>query len=344
MKRFVFTYLFIFLINFPAYAMDLSAECACLVSADTGEVIYAKREREKRPMASTTKIMTGLIASEYERPDEIVTVSANAESQEGSSIYLKKGEKISLDDLLCGLMLNSGNDAAVAIAEHIGKNVESFAELMTKKAKEIGANDTNFKNPNGLDEEGHYTTAYDLALIAAHAMKNENFAKTVATKNSTAALESGQILYFKNHNKLLDMYEGANGVKTGFTKASGRCLVSAAEREGVRLIAVTLNAPDDWNDHKKMLDYGFENITAQSIVKKDEAIKSFERNGEAVGQTATYSVNSYIYLYQNSSDETLAALLQATYLYGDAADLYTDPMRVATGVDPTKEDLDWKLD
>ncbi len=275
-KHLIFSCLFIFFVNSPAYALELSAESACLISADTKEIIFSKNEHEKMPMASTTKIMTGLLASEYHAPDELVTVSQNAASQEGSSIYLKAGEKITLNDLAYGLMLNSGNDAAVAIAEHIGKSVPAFAEMMTKKAGLIGALNTQFKNPNGLDEAGHYTTAYDLAQIAAHAMKNENFAKIVSQKNAVGKLSDGHILYFKNHNKLLDMYNGATGVKTGFTKASGRCLVSAAERNGISLIAVTLNAPDDWNDHKKMLDYGFENIDCMSIVKKGDVLKTIK--------------------------------------------------------------------
>ena len=230
MKKSVLAYLFIFCLNFnlPVYALDISAKSACVISADTGEIIYAENEKEKLSMASTTKIMTALLAIESGRLDETVTVSANAQAQEGSSIYLRTGERIILKDLVYGLMLNSGNDAAVAIAEHMSGSEDKFAELMTKRAKELGAVNTSFKNPNGLDEQGHYTTAYDLALIAAYAMKNEEFKKTVSTKSATATLEDGEILYFSNHNKLLKMYDGAVGVKTGFTKASGRCLVSAA--------------------------------------------------------------------------------------------------------------------
>ncbi len=263
----------------PAHAIDISAEAACVISADTGEIIFAKNENERRSMASTTKIMTGLLAAESGRLDDYVTVSANAQNQEGSSIYLRTGDKVILSDLLYGLMLNSGNDAAVAIAEYLSGDVESFSEGMTARAKELGAKNTSFKNPNGLEQEGHYTTAYDLAVIGAEAMKNDIFKTVVSTKSKTATLENGQILYFTNHNKLLKTYDGADGIKTGFTKAAGRCLVSAAQRNGASVVAVTLNAPNDWNDHKALLDYAFENIKVKTIVKKGEILKRIKKGG-----------------------------------------------------------------
>ena len=273
MGRIILVCLLIFLWGFDACAMELSAESACLVVAKTGEVVYAKNENAKMRMASTTKIMTALLATESGKMEEVASVSKTAESQEGSSIYLRAGEKIVLRELVYGLMLNSGNDAAIAIAEHISGSVDAFSEDMTERAKEIGAKNTSFKNPNGLDEDGHYTTAYDLALIGAEAMENAEFAKIVSTKSKTAKTENGNILYFTNHNKMLKLYDGAVGVKTGFTKASGRCLVSAAERDGVLLVAVTLNAPDDWNDHKKMLDYGFERVSLTPVVKNNQILK-----------------------------------------------------------------------
>ena len=271
MKRVILICLF-FLCGMKGYAMDLSAESACLIVAKTGEVVYSKNENSKMRMASTTKIMTALLATESGKMEEVATVSKTAESQEGSSIYLRAGEKVVLRELVYGLMLNSGNDAAIAIAEHISGSVAAFSESMTDRAEEIGAKNTSFKNPNGLDEEGHYTTAYDLSLIAAEAMKNDEFREIVSTKSKTARTENGSILYFTNHNKLLKLYEGAVGVKTGFTKASGRCLVSAAERDGVLLVAVTLNAPDDWNDHKKMLDYGFGKVSLSPVVKEGQVL------------------------------------------------------------------------
>lgn len=290
MKKIVLICLYLFLFNMQVSALELSAHSACLMIAETGEVIYAKNENEKKPMASTTKIMTGLLAVESGCMEDIVTASKNAERQEGSSIYLRSGDKIKMGDLVAGLMLNSGNDAAVAIAEHISGNTAEFAEKMTEKAIAAGATNTQFKNPNGLDEAGHYTTAHDLALIAATAMKNEDFYQIVSTQSQTAHLEGGQILYFNNHNKMLKMYNGAVGVKTGFTRASGRCLVSAAQRDGILLIAVTLNAPDDWTDHKNMLDYGFEKVTLKTVVTEGQVLKSVTKDDKTYTFTAAETI------------------------------------------------------
>lgn len=280
MRKLILIYMYMFvLFSSSAAAFDISADSACLIAAETGVVIYSKNENKKMPMASTTKIMTALLAAESGKSEDIVTVSKNAEKQEGSSIYLRNGEKIKLSDLTLGLMLNSGNDAAVAIAEHLSGSCENFAAEMNKKAAEIGVLNTSFKNPNGLDEPGHYTTAYDLATISAYAMKNDMFRDIVSKKTSSVNLQNGQILYFSNHNKLLKMYDGAIGIKTGFTKNSGRCLVSAAERDGILLIAVTLNAPDDWNDHKKMLDLGFEKVFPKKLVSQNQILKSMTYAG-----------------------------------------------------------------
>jgi D-alanyl-D-alanine carboxypeptidase (penicillin-binding protein 5/6) len=221
-------------------------------------------------MASTTKIATAITAIEHGNLSDMVVTSKKAADVEGSSIWLEEGEKMSLENLLYGLMLSSGNDAAIAIAEHISGSDGEFAKLMTQTARTAGANNTSFKNPNGLDEEGHYTTAGDLAKIAAYGLKNEFFAELVKTKSKVIPWEGhewGRSL--KNHNKMLFMYEGANGVKTGFTKKSGRCLVSGAQRDGIQLIAVTLNAPSDWDDHRKMLDYGFSELKSENIVCKN---------------------------------------------------------------------------
>lgn len=254
--------------------MGISASAAVVMVAQTGEVVYEHNAHKRLSMASTTKIMTAILALEESSGEELVTVSANASSQEGSSIYLKTGEQVEMEDLVFGMMLNSGNDAACAVAEHIGGTSDVFAQMMTNKAKEIGAQNTSFKNANGLDAEGHYSTAYDMAVITAYGLKNENFKKIVSTKN--AQIDNGEtITYLRNHNKLLWNYDGCIGVKTGYTKKTGRCLVSAAEKDGVTLIAVTLNAPNDWEDHKKMLDYGFENVKKQLVVGKGEILKEF---------------------------------------------------------------------
>ena len=212
-----------------------------------------------------------------------MTVSPAAAGVEGSSIYLVSGEKISMNDLLYGLMLASGNDAAVAIAEHVGGSVDGFAELMNREAAEIGVRNTSFKNPNGLDAEGHFTTAHDLAVITRAALSNPRFCEIVSSKSRTLSeSDVGYKRYLTNHNKLLSRYKGCIGVKTGFTKKTGRCLVSAAERDGMRLIAVTLSAPDDWNDHTSMLDFAFSENIARPVTKKGMIIKTIPvTNGDS---------------------------------------------------------------
>ena len=273
-RLFIFATFFLFINLQSASAIEISAECACLINAENNEVIFEYNGNQKHSMASTTKIMTAILALEKSDEDEIVTVSSNASMQEGSSIYLKAGEKIRMDDLVYGMMLNSGNDAACAVAEHIGGTSDNFADMMSEKAIEIGAKNTSFKNANGLDADGHYSTAYDMAIISSYGLKNNDFRDIVSCKS--AQIDNGEsITYLKNHNKLLWNYDGCIGVKTGYTKKTGRCLVSAAEKDGVTLVAVTLNAPNDWEDHTKMLDYGFENVKKHLIINKGEILKSY---------------------------------------------------------------------
>ena len=216
-------------------------------------MICAKEAHKKLPMASTTKIMTALIVIENCSLGDTVKVSPKAYGVEGSSMYLNAGEEVSVEDMLYGLMLLSGNDAAVALAIHTAGSVEAFAALMNARAEEIGAHNTHFVTPNGLHDPEHYTTAYDLALIAAEAMKNPDFRKIVGStyhKTTTGSV----IRYMKNKNKILWQYEGGCGVKTGYTKAAGRCLVFAAERDGMTLIGAVLSCPDMFNVAKAMLD------------------------------------------------------------------------------------------
>ncbi len=262
-----------------ADALSVSAEFACVIDAQTGRVIYEKNAYAKHSMASTTKIMTALVALENGDLNDVVTVGKNAAGTEGTSLYLKVGDKLTLSELLYGLMLRSGNDAAIAIAEHVSGSVEKFAELMTSRAKNLGAENTSFKNPNGLDEEGHFTTAYDLAIITREALKNENFAEIVKTKSKSIQNGAQTVV---NHNKLLNSYEGCIGVKTGYTKKTGRCLVSAAEKDGVKIIAVTLNAPNDWQDHKNMLDFAFSNTLRFPLIAEEMTVNSVTvKNGES---------------------------------------------------------------
>ncbi len=235
---------------------DVSAGGAILIEASTGRVLLAQNADAPLPMASTTKVMTALLAAEHGDLDALVPVPDSAYGTEGSSMYLHRGERVSLRDLLYGLMLRSGNDAALTIANHIGGSTEDFAARMNARAKEIGCQNTHFVNPNGLPAEGHYTTARDLAQIAAVAMQNETFRLVVGTSYYEAKT-GDQLRVLQNKNRLLWQYEGGCGVKTGFTKAAGRCLVFSAEREGMLLVGVLLNCPDMWNTAYAMLDYGF---------------------------------------------------------------------------------------
>lgn len=240
-------------------APQVTAKSAVLMNQDTGVILYAKDENTRRPMASTTKIMTALLTLEAARANNrVVTITDAMVRVEGSSMGLLPGNRLSLKSLAAGMLTVSGNDAANSAAVAISGSVSAFADRMNRRAKELGLKDTHFVTPSGLDNEDHYTTARDLAALAAAAMKNPDFAKIAGSRQYNIEFVSpDQTRRFTNHNKLLSMYSGCTGVKTGFTKKSGRCLVSAAERNGVRLVAVTLNAPDDWNDHEKLLDYGF---------------------------------------------------------------------------------------
>lgn len=239
----------------------VSAKCAALINADTGELIYGKNEHERASMASTTKIMTSLIALEQGTPNAVATASEKAVRVEGTSIGLRAGDQITLKTLVCGMLLESGNDAANVTAEFIAGSNEAFAAMMNDRAAEIGMRDTHFVTPSGLDDEEHYTTAYDMALLGACAVKNREFVQICSARTMRVSYGTPECARtFTNHNRMLTSYEGALGIKTGFTKKSGRCLVSAARRNGVTLVAVTLNDPDDWRDHAALLDYGFSQV------------------------------------------------------------------------------------
>jgi D-alanyl-D-alanine carboxypeptidase/D-alanyl-D-alanine carboxypeptidase (penicillin-binding protein 5/6) len=254
----------------PCHVGDVSAKSAVLMDADSGQVLYHKNADERLPMASTTKIMTALCAVELARLDKIIKIDARAVGVEGSSIYLQKGEQLTLLQLLYALLLQSANDAAAAIAIGTAGSIEAFAKKMNQKARELGLKNTHFDNPHGLDSEEHYTTARDLALIARALLAHPTLRAICATRKITIpGAEDNQVRVLVNHNKMLRAYQGTIGVKTGFTKRSGRCLVSAAERGGLTLIAVTLSAPDDWNDHARMLDAGFESYERVSLCGED---------------------------------------------------------------------------
>ena len=266
--------IFLFVFQFScAYA--LSAQNAIVTDADTGRILFEHNAHHKKSIASTTKIMTAIVVLENCNLEDVVTVSYTAATTEGSSMYLKANEKITVENLLYGLMLNSGNDAAKALAEHTSGSVEKFATLMNKKAKEIDMKNSSFANPHGLDNENHYSTAYDMALLTKYAMENDKFREIVGTKQKIIKEhEIEKYKYLTNHNKLLSMYEWCKGVKTGFTKKSGRCLVSYAEKNGVKLITITLNASDDWNDHISLYNEKFSMYKSYKLINTNDFICS----------------------------------------------------------------------
>ena len=241
-----------------AQAVSVSAETACLLCAETGEVLFEKDAHLRRPMASTTKIMTALLTLEEASPQREVVTTPEMVTVEGTSMGLLPGDTVRFYALACGMLLSSGNDAANTAALAIDGSLPAFADRMNARAAQIGMTDTHFVTPSGLDDEAHYSTAYDMALLACEALRNVQFADICARES--VRVSYGDPPYLRtltNHNRLLRVYADCIGVKTGFTKKSGRCLVSAARRDGVTLVAVTLRDPDDWNDHIALFEYGF---------------------------------------------------------------------------------------
>lgn len=269
--------------------VSVSARAAILMEETSGQVLFEKNADARLPMASTTKIMTALVALENAAPEAMIVTPKEAVGTEGSSVYLFEGETLTLEELLWALLLNSANDAAVAIAFGVAGSVEEFAALMNEKAEALGLENTHFVNPHGLDDPDHYTSARDLATIARAALENPLIREMTATRKKTIP-HNGEdgVRLLVNHNKLLRLYNGAFGVKTGFTKRAGRCLVSAAEREGLSLIAVTLDAPSDWADHRAMLDAGFAALAALPLANEGEISLSLPVVG-GVADTVTVS-------------------------------------------------------
>lgn len=244
----------------PELPFGVDAKGAVVIEAESGRVLFEQNAHDRRAMASTTKIMTSLLALEQPDRDEYFTVDNKAVHVEGSSMGLKEDDKVSFNTLAYGMLLPSGNDAANVTAVKIAGSQEKFAEMMNERAVLIGMENSNFVTPSGLDAEGHYSTAYDMALLAREALGNEDFRKIVSSP--TARVEYGNPPYartLKNHNKLLNMYEYAIGVKTGFTSDAGRCLVTAAEKDGMTLITVTLGASDDFNTHRRLYEFFYDN-------------------------------------------------------------------------------------
>lgn len=258
----------------PLEIPEVSATSAIVIEAKTGLVLYEKNSGAKTYPASTTKIMTALLALEEVGLDDQVKVPASASGTEGSSIYLAAGEQLSMRDLLYGLMLRSGNDASLAIAQYVRPTTADFVQLMNDRAKEIGAQNTHFSNPNGLFDTNHYTTAYDMALIAKEAMNNAEFRTIVGAKSWEASREEGKYNYFYNKNKVVFQYPGGTGVKIGYTKASGRTLVASSERDGLSVICVVMNAPNWFNDSYQLMDYAHEAYEIATVASKERVLKA----------------------------------------------------------------------
>jgi serine-type D-Ala-D-Ala carboxypeptidase (penicillin-binding protein 5/6) len=253
------------------------ARAASLIDVESGRLLYSSRGDERMRIASLTKIMTAIVAIENGDLKSLVKVTKNAYAKEGSSLYLKLGEEMPLETMLYGLMLRSGNDAASAIAEHVGGSEEGFVYMMNAKAELLHLTNTHFANPHGLDAEGHYSSANDLAVLTAYALHNPVFKEIVKTQVKTADNPYEKWDYkWNNKNKMLRMYDGADGVKTGYTKKALRCLVSSATRNGQQLVAVTLNDGNDWNDHASLLDFGFNHYPLKTLIRRGDKVNGYE--------------------------------------------------------------------
>ena len=298
----------------PVQVRAVSARRAYVLDAVSGRVLYEKNATEQSLIASTTKIMTALIVCEQCNVLDRMRIPKEAVGIEGSSMYLQEGEVLTIQELLYGLMLSSGNDAAVALAIYCGGTVEGFAELMNDKARNLGMKDTHFVNPNGLDAPGHYSTARDLAVLAAYAMENPIFARTVSAKTVKAGERC-----LVNHNKLLWRVEGADGVKTGYTKAAGRILVSSATRNGRRIIVVTMDDPCDWQDHAQLLEEGFSRYSISRVVNAGDRIGTVDVAGGESCRVEVLAAEDFDYAL--AAEESTQLMLPGTgFVYAPAVE------------------------
>lgn len=311
----------------PVSAPSVSARSACLMDSVTGEILYEKNARLPLPMASTTKIMTALVILERCDPDAVVEIDPRAVGTEGSSMYLTNGEKLSVRDLLFGLLLQSANDAAAALALYVSPTLEDFSALMNQKAAELGMKDSRFLNPSGLPQPGHRSSAFDLALLMRRALKEPLFRALSGSKTYRCPSPDSSYRYLSNHNKLLWRDPRCVAGKTGYTVEAGRCLVTAAEKDGAGLIAVTLDASDDWNDHVSLFDYGFGLYSPVTLCREGELVCDIPVVGSLTESVrATNSSAFTVSLRDNSDIRTVfecPRFLYAPVCPGDA-----DPLRV----------------
>lgn len=344
--------------------LSISAVSACLIDAESGRLIYGKNPDRRLPMASTTKIMTAIVALESGLElSSVVSVPRSAVGVEGSSAYLREGERLTLESLLYCLLLSSANDAAVAIALSVGGSVDAFVAKMNLKAAELGMSNTHFTNPHGLHDADHYTTARDLADLLAYAVKNADFLRISGSYRATLPREGGGVSVLTNHNRLLRTYSGVLAGKTGYTRVGGRCLATYAERDGVRLVAVTLNAPNDWADHARLYDFGFSSYEAVELERINTVVPVISGVSTEVG--AISEPISVLLPRERGDIRTIVELPrfifapigsgeqigQVKYLLGDSV-IATSPIRASGEVSEIRytfnllkfiEDLFWEL-
>lgn len=300
MKKFLLLLFLILPINISA--LETSARCAILMDTDSNRILYEKNINEVRSVASISKIMTAVVAIESGKLADEVTIGEEIKDAYGSGIYIQEGEKITLRDLLYGLMLRSGNDAALAIANYVGGSVDDFVTMMNDKAKNIGMKNTTFNNPSGLDqEEGNYSTAYDMSILTSYAMKLEDYKAITSTKKYVLTTNKNTYSWI-NKNKLLSIYKYTTGGKTGFTEIAKRTLVSTASKDNINLVVVTLNDGNDWQDHQNLFEYGFNNYTNLKILEKG-TINIY--NEDYYNDYELYVENEYNYLLKNSEQNNL---------------------------------------
>ena len=258
-----------------SFSKNISAKSATLYEPASKSIVFSKNGDQRLPMASTTKIMTAIVVMEHCEPDETVIIGPESIGVEGSSAYLREGDEYTVLELLYALLLQSANDAATALAYYVAGGISEFSEMMNAKSEELGLRSTHFANPHGLDDEDHYTTSNDLAIMGATLLENEVLCQIVKSRKKTFTYNERTRTYI-NHNKLLGLYDGGIGIKTGFTKRSGRCLVGAAERDGLTFISVTLDAPSDWSDHTAMLDFAFDSFEKIKLSDKTTTLQKIK--------------------------------------------------------------------
>lgn len=292
--------------DLPAKAKN-QKQSYVLIESSSNRVLKSENEHARLPMASTTKIMTAIIAIERLKLDDVVTIPKEAVGIEGSSIYLKLGEKVPVLDLLYGLMLRSGNDSAVALAIHTSGSVSKFVTLMNEKAKELALKNTHFQNPHGLSSKEHYTSAYDLALIASYAMKNATFKKIVGTKSYVSKGETEEEnRYFANKNRILYNYSGGNGIKTGYTIEAGRCLVASSEKNSMQVIAVALNYYDYFDFCSHLMDYAYENFEMKKVIDKSTPYATVSvKKGGKIKSAELFAKNDCFYPIKKDGSEEI---------------------------------------